>query len=507
MALDANGLRDVVAKHLGARELVAVSNREPYIHSHAGDGIACSAPASGLVTAIESVMRACGGTWVAHGNGDADRAVVDERDRVLVPPDERRYWLKRVWLGKAEEEGYYYGVANGALWPLCHLAHRRPRFDAEQWRAYCQVNRKFADAVLEELGTRPAWVFAQDYHFALLPRMLKDARPDLPVAQFWHIPWPHPEVFQICPWADEILEGLLGNDLLGFHTTHHCQNFLETARRAGATVVDADGDGPVVWWRGRVTRVRPFPISVDAAALAQEATSPGVVATARRLKRELRLEGQQVALGVDRIDYTKGIAERFAAVDRFLERYPGYRKRFVLLQVGPLSRIQIDEYRELNDELYRLMIVINRRHGEDSWVPIRILKANHPRTTVLAFFRLADVCIVGSLHDGMNLVAKEFVSARTDGNAALLLSPFAGAAEELVDAIQANPYDVDAYAEAIRSCLELPSAERRRRAARLRAAVSGHNIYDWAGDIVTAVGQMCARADGEEATGRQMPAA
>jgi alpha,alpha-trehalose-phosphate synthase [UDP-forming] len=488
MALDASGLRDLITERLSGGAIVVVSNREPYVHSRAGAEITWSAPASGLVTALESVMRATGGTWVAHGSGDADRDVVDAGSRVLVPPGERRYCLKRVWISKAEEEAYYYGFANQALWPLCHLVYTRPRFDPEQWRVYREVNRKFAQAVLEELDSRPTWVFVQDYHFALLPRMLKEARPDLTVAQFWHIPWPSPEVFDICPWAGEILDGLLGNDLLGFHTRQHCDNFqgsVELSLRARG-----DGQRRAAEGRRHHTIVRPFPISVDYDELTRAAECPAVLSAAGRLREELGLAGQRVAVGVDRVDYTKGIAERFLAVDRFLTKHPTYRGRFVLLQVGPLSRILIDEYRQLNDELYRLMNLINRRHSEDSWTPIRLLKSNYPRDVVLAFFRIADICLVSSLHDGMNLVAKEFVSARRDGGAALLLSRFAGAATELTDAILVNPYDTEAFADAIEIGLELPLAEKRRRMSRMRRAVARNNIYDWAASIVTEVGRL-----------------
>jgi trehalose 6-phosphate synthase len=494
--MSAPELRSLIHERLGDAQVVVVSNREPYIHSHAGDEIVCQVPAGGLVTALDPVMRACGGTWVAHGAGDADRAVVDDRDRVLVPPDgatgRDQYRLKRVWLSKAEEEGYYYGFANQALWPLCHQAFVRPRFEAADWETYRAVNRRFAEAVLDELEPGPAMVLIQDYHFALLPRMLKDARPSLAVAQFWHIPWPTRDAFGICPWAEELLDGLLGNDLLGFHTQQHCASFLYTVDRTLESVVDHEH--ATVQRQGRQTMVRPYPISVDFARISAEAEDPAVAAEAERLRHQLGLRGQLVGVGVDRLDYTKGIPERFRAIDRLLEAHPEYQGRFTFLQLGPVSRIHIPEYQALNDELYHLMVAINRKHGDGAWQPIRLLKANHPRSALLAFFRLADMCVVSSLHDGMNLVAKEFVAARPDGQTALVLSRYTGAARELVDAIQINPYDVDGFAEGLRSALELPIEEKLWRMARMRTVIAEHTVYDWASRMLTDLARMADQA-------------
>ena len=232
-------------------------SREPAIHVYE-DVKYTAFGRKRLTTALDPVMRACGGVWVAHGSGNADRAMVDEQDRVAVPPEDPAYTLRRVWLTKKEEQGYYYGFSNEAIWPLCHVAYTRPRFSSSDWEQYVQVNGKFAEAVLAEVGTGPAVVFVQDYHLALLPRMLKDARSDLVVVQFWHIPWPNREVFRVCPWQEEILDGLLGNDLLAFHIQYHCNNFLDTIDRALEAKVD--------WEHFCVTRGGepvPYPISID----------------------------------------------------------------------------------------------------------------------------------------------------------------------------------------------------------------------------------------------------
>jgi trehalose 6-phosphate synthase len=483
MPCDPRNLRELVADQIGSGKLIVVSNREPYMHERQGDRIRVVAPAGGLVTALEPVMRTVGGTWVAHGSGSADREMVDAHDRVAVPPDEGLYQLRRIWLTDEEEQGYYYGFSNQALWPLCHVAYTRPRFRADQWETYRQINRRFADAVLEEIGDEPGWVFIQDYHFALLPKMLKDARPDIVVAHFWHIPWPGADLFQVCPWAEEVLEGLLGNDLLGFHTQGFCNNFLATIERTVESIVDYDD--LVVRRRGHQTAVRPYPISVDVEALTAEGRRWGAAHSAQDLREGLGLVGQQVGVGADRLDYTKGIPERLAAIERFLEKYPEHQGRFTFLQVGPESRTGIDDYRDLADEVDELAGRINNRFGRRGWTPIRLMKGNFPHRDLVHFFLLSDLAIVSSLHDGMNLVAKEFVAARPDANAVLLLSRFTGAARELRDAIHINPYDTEAFADAIKEALDMPVDERRRRMEAMRSVVAENNIYDWAVNVVT----------------------
>jgi trehalose-6-phosphate synthase len=435
-------------------------------------------------------MRTCGGTWVAHGSGDADREVVDRHDRVSVPPDRPAYHLRRVWLTPEEEQAYYYGFSNQALWPLCHVAYTRPRFDRHHWQAYQAVNRRFADAVLEEVGDDPAWVFIQDYHFALLPRMIKQARPDLFLAHFWHIPWPNPEIFAVCPWAEEIVEGLLGNDLLGFHIPFHCNNFLGTVKRTVEAIVDHD-DGVAVR-QGRRTTVRAYPISVDIGSISAQASSCERASRVAELRAELGLDEQMIGVGVDRVDYTKGIRERLWAIDRFFEKYPRYQRGFTFLQVGPESRVDITEYAELNEEIDQISGEINARYGCDGWLPIRVLKGNYPHSDLISLFLMSDLCIVSSLHDGMNLVAKEFVSARPDGNGVLLLSRFTGAARELDGALQINPYDTEAFADAICQALEMPHEERRRRIDSMRTVVGENNIYDWAANVVTDIRRLAA---------------
>ncbi len=493
MAWTRERLEEVARDRLGGAKLIVVANREPFIHIQDGEGVRCLRPASGLTTGLGPVMRACGGVWVAHGSGSADRATADERGRLPVPPEDPSYTLRRVWLTQEEEQGYYYGFANEALWPLCHAAYTRPRFDAADWELYRRVNRKFAAAVLDEAAGGPAVVFVQDYHFALLPRLLKDARPDLVVLHFWHIPWPNREIIRICPWKEEVLDGLLGNDLLAFHVQYHCNNFLDTVERGLEARVDTEHFSVVR--RGKTTVVRPQPISIDPDEFASLAPDD-LVAEERRLRRELGLGDRPVLVGVDRVDYIKGIPERFRAVDRLLARRPQMRGTFSLVQEAAPSRTRIGTYRALQEELAALVEEINRRHADGSWRPIVFLHAHYGPGPIAALYRMAAACVVTSLHDGMNLVAKEFVAARTDERGVLVLSQFTGAARELTDALLVNPYAVDELAEAFRAALLMPAGEQERRMRRMRRQVADNNIYRWAGMLLSEASKLMGRPRG-----------
>jgi trehalose 6-phosphate synthase len=482
-------LRVFVEGRLGGTRLFAVSNREPYEHRHGPNGIEHKMPASGLVTGLEPILRACDGVWIAQGTGDADRDTVDAFDHVRVPPDHPQYTLRRVWLTPEEERGFYYGFANEGIWPLCHIAHTRPLFRADDWRHYREVNHKFAEALLEEIAaeSNPV-VLVQDYHFALLARMIKERRPDARVAIFWHIPWPNPEAFGICPWQRELLDGILGADLIGFHIQAHCNNFLET--------VDAVLEARTEWERFAVTRgghntlVRPFPISVCMNGGANADESPGPSGAERRnLLEPHGIRASSMGIGVDRIDYTKGIPERFRGVETFLDLYPSYRGEFTFVQIASPSRTEIERYHDLIQEVEREADRINRRFQTSNWKPILLLRRQHSHAEILPYYRAADLCQVTSLHDGMNLVAKEFVASRDDEQGVLILSRFTGAAHELADSLLVNPYDTLELANAIRHALEMPQRESRARMQRMRAVIRERNIYRWAGNLI---GELCA---------------
>jgi trehalose-6-phosphate synthase len=483
----AERLRASVRNKLQNKPLFVVSNREPYMHvfNEKDKSIGVIIPASGVVTALEPVLLACNGTWIAHGSGSADREVVDAHDRLRVPPDHPTYTLRRVWLSVEEEKCYYAGFSNEGLWPLCHIAHTRPVFRPEDWFHYQQVNRRFADTVLEEMeGTKSPMLLVQDYHFALLPRMVKEARPDARVAIFWHIPWPNAEVFGICPWQRELVDGLLGADLIGFHIQSHCNNFLETVDRAVEALTEWDRFA--VNRQGHVTRVRPYPISVAFPEIAAQ-TEPRRSSGAERaaLCEELGVEATLLGVGVDRVDYTKGILERFRGIERFMELNPSYQRRFAFVQIGAPSRTHIDRYKNFLEEVSAEAERINTRFQAGRWKPIVLVKRHHSHQEIDRFYRAASVCLVTSLHDGMNLVAKEFVASREDDRGVLILSTFAGAAFELHDALLVNPYDIQQVAGAIHRALDMSEEEQSARMRRLRSEVRENNIYRWAANLLS----------------------
>ncbi len=479
-------LQQLINERLSDFQLILVSNREPYMHIYRGGEIETIMPASGMAIALDSLMQACGGTWVAAGSGEADREACTAGDALMVPPQDPRYKLRRLWLTRQEELDYYYGFANEALWPLCHVSYTRPRFNPGQYETYKAVNRRFAEAVLSEVADpKRAIVFIQDYHFALLPRMLKEAAPDLTVSQFWHIPWPNYEIFRICPWGPEILDGLLGNDLLGFHLQYHCNNFFDTVDRTLEARVDLEHFSIIR--QGRETRVRPFPISIDFDRFEAWAKAPLTLARVQELRRALNLRDRKVGLGVDRLDYTKGIPERLEALDIFFRKYPQYQQRFTFIQLGPQSRLHIPTYQELNARVDYWHEMINSTYAQGRWKPVLMLKGHYSQEEVVAFYRLADVMVVNSLHDGMNLVAKEYVASRVDGDGALLLSPFTGAARELTGAYTVNPYNPEAIADALFQALEEPAEQKAARLAAMRAWIREHNIFQWSAQFLQAL--------------------
>jgi len=485
-----------IQTRLEGGRLFVVSNREPYMHQHNGKSVDVVVPPSGLVSALEPVLNACDGTWIAHGNGDADTEVVDAHDRLRVPPDDPRYTLRRLWLTKEEEEGYYYGFANEGLWPLCHIAHTRPLFRAQDWQHYQDVNRKFTAAVLEEIANTPKpVVLVQDYHFALLPRMIKAKRPDARVAIFWHIPWPNPEAFAICPWQRQLVDGLLGADLIGFHIQSHCNNFLQTVDRTLESRVDWEHFS--VLRQSHRTMVRPFPISVgltDDESIESDRHRVNYLERST-LMHNLGVEAEFMGIGVDRVDYTKGIPERFRAIERFLEKYPKYQGKFTFVQIGAPSRTHIKRYHDLLAEVEAESERINWRFQTGKWKPIIFLKRQHNHQEIERYYAAADLCLVTSLHDGMNLVAKEFIASRRDERGVLILSQFTGAARELRDALLVNPYDIDQTAEAIRTALEMEPEEKQLRMHRMRRNVKEHNIYRWAGSLITELCELRLDAD------------
>lgn len=478
-------LSEFVRTKLDGYRFIVVSNREPFQHRRSRSRIGpieCIQPASGMAMALDPVMRASGGLWIAHGSGDADRQTVDQFDRIQVPPDRPEYTLRRVWLSKEEEQGHYAGLSNQGLWPLCHVAFTRPIFDPNDWRMYRRVNERFAEAVLDEAGSEPTFVFIQDYHFALLPRMLHNARSNLVIAQFWHIPWPNREVFSSFPWQEEILDGMLGNDLLGFHLPHHCQNFIDAA---GSLEARIDKSASEVCRGGHSTFVRPFPIGIDFDDHALFAESDVVARNVHAWRKRLSLEGKMLGIGIDRLDYTKGIPERLRFLDRLLETHQEYRGKLLFVQIAVPSRSSLPAYRQIEEEVESLTARINKKWRTPFWKPIVLLKRHYTSPEMIALHQLAQFCVVSSLHDGMNLVAKEFVASRTDEDGVLILSKFTGAARELKEAIQINPFSIEEGAEAFHLALRMNMDERKRRMRKMRECVEENNVYKWAGKYLT----------------------
>jgi trehalose 6-phosphate synthase len=482
LAWNPDTLREILHRELRDEQVIVVSNREPYIHVKQGDQVAVQRPASGLVTAIEPIMRACSGTWVAHGSGSADREVVDSHDRIGVPAESPAYSLRRVWLSREEETGYYYGFANEGLWPLCHIAHVRPTFRVTDWDQYKRVNRKFADAIVEEAKGPDPVILIQDYHFALLPRMLRDKLPRATIITFWHIPWPNPEAFGICPWREELLDGLLGSSILGFHTQFHCNNFVDTVDRFVEARVDRETF--TVIHGEKQTAVKRYPISIE------WPPDPELVSVSvERCRAEVRERhglpsGHRIGVGIDRLDYTKGIEERFRAVERLLEANPEWIGKFSFIQIAAPTRASIGDYQDYEQRVRALVAQINARFSGSDFPAILLLVQHHEPSEVYVYYRAADLCFVSSLHDGMNLVAKEFVAARDDDSGVLILSQFTGAARELPEALIVNPYDVEQCAAALNVALTMPRTWQRTRMQLMRSLVREFNVFRWAGRML-----------------------
>jgi trehalose 6-phosphate synthase len=491
-------LKQTLNRYLHGERVVIVANREPYLHERAENGeIVVVHPASGLVTAIEPVMRACSGVWIGHGSGSADRETVDRNGRVRVPPGEESYMLRRVWLSPEQEKGYYYGFANEGLWPLCHIAHARPLFRGDDWKHYRAVNQKFAQVVCEEVDTEDPIVLVQDYHFALVPRLIRERLPRATIIMFWHIPWPNSERFAICPWAQELLKGMLGASILGFHIQLHCNNFVDSVERFLEARTDREQNAVVQ--HGRSTLVRPYPISLEWPMRWLSTVAP-VQDCRSSVLRELGLPaGALLGIGVDRLDYTKGIEERLLSVERLLERFPAFRGRFTFVQLAAPSRTVIRRYQQLNENVERVAARVNDRFGDTNYRPVILRRAHHEPPTVFRYYRAADVCYVSSLHDGMNLVAKEFVAAREDECGVLILSQFTGAARELTEALIVNPYDFDEASSALATALDMSPDEQRDRMRSMRAFLSEFNVYRWAGRMLVDAARLRSR---ERLTGR-----
>jgi trehalose 6-phosphate synthase len=481
----AQRLKEFTKDILKGRHIVVVSNREPYIHTKQNGKINLFQPASGMVTAIEPIMFACGGTWLAHGSGNADKETVNKNDIIAVPPEDPQYNLHRVWLTAEEEKGYYNGFSNEGLWPLCHMVHIRPIFRKEDWEEYKKVNGKFAETLLKEIKDIPKpIILIQDYHFAMLPRMIKQARPDATIGIFWHIPWPHSEAFRICPWRKELLDGMLGADLLGFHTQLHCNNFIDTVGKELESLINLEEFA--VQRKDHISYIKPFPISIPFSEESLKKTPKQETSLAERqnILQKLRIKSKYIGLGVDRLDYTKGILERLQAVEYFLEKHPKFKEQFTFIQIGAPSRSAIPHYARFEKKVEQEVTRINEKLQINDWKPIVLLKKHHTHEEINQLYKIADVCLVTSLHDGMNLVAKEYIIARTDEKGVLILSQFTGASQKLKEALIINPYNIEQTSESLYTGLTMLQSEQTKRMKRLREIVINFNVYRWSAELL-----------------------
>lgn len=481
----AERLKEFIKAYLKDRKIFLVSNREPYIHTKIKNEITWSEPASGAVTALEPVMQSCGGMWIARSFGNADKETADENGKLMVPPDDPKYTLKRIWLSDKEIKGHYVGFSNEALWPLCHMAHVRPIFRKEDWREYKKVNGKFAQNLLAEIkNIQNPLILIQDFHFALLPRMIKTSRPDAQICIFWHVPWPSAEAFSICPWRKEILEGMLGADIIGFHTQQYCNNFIDTVGKEIESLIDLDQSS--ISKEGHISYIKPFPISIAFSNDEKQSDEK----PDRGTLNKLNIKTEFIGLGVDRLDYIKGILERFKGIETFLEKYPDYVKKFTFLQIAPLSREEAEKYKEYNELVTKEAERINTKFGVSDWKPIVLEKKFYNHKELDHLYKLANFCLVTSIHDGMNLVAKEFVASRNDEEGVLILSNFTGASRDLKKALMVNPYNSEQTAEAIKTALVMSLSEQHRRMKSMREAIKNYNIYRWSAELIKSVGNL-----------------
>ncbi|OGI81064.1 MAG: hypothetical protein A2W59_01475 [Candidatus Terrybacteria bacterium RIFCSPHIGHO2_02_41_19] len=481
----AERLSEFIKSTLKDRPIFVVSNREPYEHYTDSKGkITYRVPAGGAITALEPVMEACGGTWIAWGSGNADKSMVDKENKIKVPPYEPKYTLKRVWLSATEVDGYYKGFSSEALWPLCHMAHTRPLFRKEDWHEYKKVNGIFAKSLLAEIkDIQNPFILIQDYHLALLPQMIKESRPDAQIGLFWHIPWPSPEAFSICPWRKNILQGMLGADIIGFHIQQYCNNFMDTIAKELESLCDLEQFS--VAYHDHISYVKSFPISI--AFTGSQSNEPHDSVEDRKSLDKLGIHSQYLGLGVDRLEYTKGLLERFKAVEFFLDTYPLYRDKFTFLQIASPSRESVPKYQEFGEEVSKEAQRINDKFKTKTWKPIILLKEHYSHEELAPLFRIADVCMVTSLHDGMNLVAKEYIAGRDNENGVLILSQFAGAVRDLKGALIINPYSAEETSEAINTALNMSLVEQRKRMKKMRESVKNYNIFRWSAEFIKAV--------------------
>ncbi len=483
----AERLKEFIKAYLKDRKIFVVSNQEPYIHQKIKNEIMCSVVPSGLNTAVNSVMEACGGIWVAHGGGDADKETADENGKLQVPPNDPHYILKRIWLSDKEFGGHY-RFSVEAMYPLCLMTYTRPVFRKANWMMYKHVNKKFAQTLLAELkDVEQPIVLIQDYHFALLPQMIKESRPDAQVGIFWHVPWPSPEAFSVCPWRKEILTGMLGADIIGFNTQQFCNNFISTAEKEVESLTDLETFS--ITREDHTTHIRSFPISIvfsDSKETKVEQSESNELGL--NILKKLGIQTKYFGIGVDRLDYAKGIPERFTGIEHFFDAHPEYKGQLTFLQIASPHREHFKDYQEqYRDLIAKEADRVNKKFGTKEWKPIILEATQYSHAELSTLFKMANFCLITSLHDSMNLVAKEYVAMRNDLLGVLILSQFAGASRNLKEALIINPHNTEEIGAAIYTALTMPVSEQRHRMTIMRTSVKDYNVYRWAAEFIKAV--------------------
>ena len=496
-------LQTLIKTSFGERRVVIVANRKPLPAGPGPNGAGASQSVSGLLSALIPLIEVSGGTWIGHGHRDGDSERDSERDSdsenenenegaaaqrngpVMASASRPSYRLRNVEIQAQDYKRYYNGFSNQGLWPLCHITYTQPQFKQADWQAYCRVNQRFAEAVLEETQGQQAIVFIQDYHLSLLSSLLKKKNPNLLIAQFWHIPWPHHDQLRTCPFQQEIVSGLLGNDLLGFQTANNCANFLESERHNQASQENPYQQG--LPSNFNTTTVKAFPISIDMRAHEDLANSTAAVQAMEKWKDKYQLNNKIIGIGIERLDYTKGLLQKMQAIEIVLGKRPDLRGRLVFIQLAISSRCEQTLYRKLGHQLKQLVNTINQQYGDREWMPIILQLDAHDQVDLVAIERLAKFCVVNSLHDGMNLVAKEFCAARLDNQGVLILSEFTGSALELSGALMINPFAIERIADAMLEAIAMEPQEEARRMIAMRNTISRQNIFRWGADIVQAL--------------------
>lgn len=439
-------------------------------------------PSGGLQAALTPVMKACGGIWVSaleEGRTGPGRATPGDSG-VSFP-----FEIKEVPIPGKVYDRFYNGFSNSSLWPLCHQSFVRPRFSFPDWSGYEKANVLMANAVAKSLTGRNDTVFIQDFHFCLLPKLLRDSHPDLDIAFFWHIPWPSAEVFSVCPWSEHILTGLSACDYLGFQIQQYCNNFIETMDRSMECFIDREQNAIVR--KSTRTLVRAHPISIDT-RLAGQYLCPGWEVRAGKFMDEEGIPKVPLIVGIDRADYTKGIPEKLLAFESVLESVPSLKGRIHMVQVATPTRAGNPDFDTTLARIKQLTDRINATHGTPDWRPLTLIDRKLGHREVHYLYRLALACVVSSLHDGMNLVAKEFVASRSDGNGVLVLSKFTGSARELGHgALLFNPFDQASQSAALLTSIGMSLSEQQGRMAEMRAQVLEHNVFSWAANLLSQI--------------------